>query len=138
MRFVFRGHTYALEFSRNRTLITTYKKGKEVEQLSKYPSTTATIYRLDPKEVGLKNAEVIASETVGCNVKDRFDYEVGRRNALRKTLAVATRLERVTKDFRTVMWAVYFNRSNGSGKPPATPITPLPTLDGELVSTTVH
>lgn len=120
MRFIYKGDVYALNFQRKQVLVTAYSEGANgKEVLSKYPSTEVVLLKLDPKEFGTKNADVVAVGMVGCYVKDKFDPEIGRRMAL-TDLCTSPRNRkdrvgqgpRVPKEMAALVWRAYFNRRN--------------------------
>lgn len=128
MRFSYGKDLYSIEFAYNKVLCTYYRKGKKIEALSKFPAITATILRLDVTQAGLKNAEVVASDTARHHYKDQYVPETGRRTALRFLCSKKNSDSgRVPKDMRFLIWQAYFNRGNTSAPIPSNP-TPAPAL----------
>ncbi len=133
MRFVFNGDVYAISFRKAKTNVVAYSGFPEAtEALSRYPNTIVTLHKLDNREFGLKNAEVVAYGNVACYHKDTYNYEVGRRLAL-KDLCTSQRNRggskpKVTREMSALIWKAYFNRNNpdvevsgGNNTPPTTP-----------------
>lgn len=77
---------------------------------SKYPFTTATLYRLELGEMlsngkkKITSSKVVAMATVGCADTDVFTLESGRVYAL-KALG-----KKLSKDIRKAMWECYMGR----------------------------
>lgn len=153
MRFIYKGDVYAINFQRKKVLVKAYSDGADgKEQLSKHPSTEVLLLKLDPKEFGTKNSEIVAVGSVGCYVKDKYDPEVGRRMALTDLCTAPRNREvrngaavRVPKDMARLIWRAYFNRSTpdieisdggsgGGGESNAGPATVLPVKEAELVN----
>jgi hypothetical protein len=150
MRFIYKGDVYAINFQRKKVLVKAYSEGADgKETLSKYPSTEVVLLKLDPKEFGTKNSEIVAVGSVGCYVKDKFDPEIGRRMALTDMCTTPRNREarngqpaRVPKDMARLVWKAYFNRNNpdvevsdeGGNEGGAGPVGVLPVKDAELIN----
>lgn len=151
MKFIYHGDVYAINFQRRQVLVRAYSGGEEGnERLSKYPSTEVFLLKLDPKEFGTKNAEVIAFGSTACYHKDRFDPEIGRRNALknlctspRNRISVEGKAIKVTREMSALIWKAYFNRYNpdvevsdepSGNNTPLPPPNSLETEDGVILN----
>lgn len=154
MRFIYKGDVYAINFQRKKVLVKAYSEGADgKEVLSKYPTTEVVLLKLDPKEFGTKNAEIVAVGSVGCYVKDKYDPEVGRRMALTDLCTAPRNREprnggnpRVSKPMAALIWKAYFNRNNpdveisdeggNEGGTGTGPVTVLPVKETQLVNET--
>lgn len=126
MKFIYGADTYCIEFHYNQVLCTYWVHGEKREKLSGKPAITATILKLDPTQAGLKNAEILVSETARHHYLDRYLPETGRRQALRFVCSWENaRNGKVPKDMRCLIWQAYLNRGNPAAPVPSNP-TPAP------------
>lgn len=95
------GSTYYLEFQRNRKQLKLKRKDKEVEITSKYPYTTARLFRT---QTGDTVKELLAEHTVGCVPIDNYSNESGRISALQGMSKLLPR------ELRVAVWNAYHRR----------------------------
>ena len=132
LEFNWNGTQLELEFSYSRQSVA--KPGEKYQTPSDQPYTTVKLVEVrpgQPREAWQVFAGLTAS--VGCasgSVRDQFNYETGRKLALRKLT------RKLPKEMRAMVWETYLTRKDRN--PPTeqkrnlTPIA-LPVLDAEVV-----
>lgn len=118
MKFEYEGTSYLIEFERQ----------SKVPESSLWGITrrytTARVFKVTGP--GKTDKQVLREYTVGCSHRDQFNYEEGRKYALTLALYDAPTMNdgepvygfnRLSKEFRTAVWAAYFNRYETSARP---------------------
>lgn len=109
MKFTYAGSQFQLEFERKYKLIVIRSRvdGEPCveNKRSKYPFTTARLLSLGATK---ECQPIITSQvSVGCAPFDKFSYEEGRKQALRK---LTQQIE--SKELRRAIWTAYQTRAN--------------------------
>lgn len=116
MRFTFNDTEFLIEFERIKKVPAQSMAGVA------RAFTTAKLFRLTPET---KIKIPVREYTVGCNYRDQFTYEGGRKAALTMALYDAATKSGgyplmgtpLTKEFRTAVWKAYHGRPRPISKP---------------------
>lgn len=115
MKFDYEGTSYLIEFERQSKV----PDGSVGVTPRRY--TTAFLLKVTHgtfKDMPFTTREVVRTYTVGCNHKEQFNYELGRKYALALALYDAPTKgggaplmgAPLTKEFRTAVWKAYHSR----------------------------
>ena len=113
MKFSYANTNFVIEFERQNKV----PEGSNVQRPRPY--TTAKLLKITGP--GKLDREIVREYTVGCNHRDQFSYDAGRKYAL--TLALYDAPTKgggapimgtpLTKEFRTAVWDAYHGRVGG-------------------------
>ena len=105
MRFMYDNQEYEILFHRDHKLVEIIdrEKNTKAETLSRFPTTTVMLLKVDPNKKA-RQWEVSYKAEASCFKGDKFTVEAGRIWALKKLTLM------LPKDMRPVVWNAYLNR----------------------------